>query len=89
MLDGMSKPSSPVSTRMLFGRNVRAIRRLRELSQEALAAQADIYRSHITLIERGEINVSIDTMERIAHALNMEVRELLDPALMPEHLSQR
>ena len=39
------------------------------------------------MIERGEINGSIDTMERIAHALNLEVRDLLNPALMPEHLS--
>lgn len=81
------KSSPPASTRELFGKNVRILRRLREISQESLAEQAGIYRSHITLIERGEINVSIDTMERIAHALGLEVRDLLDPEFSLDKLT--
>lgn len=81
-----SRSKTKVSTRALFGRNVRTIRRLRELSQEELADRAGVYRSHITLIERGEINFTIDTMEAIAHAMDLEVRDLLDPALELEHL---
>ena len=80
-----SKSSKP-STRELFGRNVRTLRRLRDMSQEALAEAANIYRSHVTLIERGEINYTVDTMEQIAHAMDMEVRDLLDPALELQHL---
>jgi len=38
------------------------------------------------LIERGEINYTIDTMEQIAHAMGLEVRDLLDPALELKHL---
>ena len=92
MLLAMAKTSSKtssrskLSTRELFGRNVRTLRRLREMSQEELADRADIYRSHVTLIERGEINFTIDTMEAIAHAFALEVRDLLDPALGLEHL---
>jgi transcriptional regulator with XRE-family HTH domain len=88
MLLRMAKePSSPkISTRELFGRNVRTIRRLRDISQEDLAERAGIYRSHVTLIERGEINFTIDTMEQIAHAMDLEVRDLLDTALGLEHL---
>ena len=67
-----------LTTRELFGKNVRTLRRLREISQEALAESAGIYRSHVTLIERGEINFSVDTMERVAHAMDLEVRDLLD-----------
>jgi len=78
-------PRKP-TTRELFGRNVRTVRRLRDMSQEALADLAGIYRSHITLIERGEINYTVDTMEQLAHALDFEVRDLLDPALGLEHL---
>jgi transcriptional regulator with XRE-family HTH domain len=88
MLLLMTKASSPPppTTRALFGRNVRTIRRLRDMSQEELADRAGIYRSHITLIERGEINFTVDTMEQIAHAMELEVRDLLDTDLGMEHL---
>jgi len=88
MLLAMAKASSrtKLSTRALFGRNVRTLRRLREMSQEDLAELAGIYRSHVTLIERGEINFTVDTMEAIAHAMGLEVMDLLDPALELEHL---
>ena len=86
MAKASTRSKSKVSTRDLFGRNVRTIRRLREISQEELADRAGIYRSHITLIERGEINFTIDTMEAIAHAMDLEVRDLLDPSLELEHL---
>jgi transcriptional regulator with XRE-family HTH domain len=75
-----------LTTRTLFGKNVRTLRRLRDMSQEVLAERAGIYRSHVTLIERGEINFTVDTMEQIAHAMDLEVRDLLDPALELEHL---
>ncbi len=90
MLSIMTKASKlkTLSTRELFGSNVRIVRRLRDLSQEELAESAGIYRSHITLIERGEINFSVDTMERVAKALALEVRDLLDPQLVLESLSQ-
>lgn len=81
----MAKAPKPPSTRVLFGRNVRLVRRVREISQEELAARADIYRSHIALIEKGEINFSVDTMEKVAHALDMEVHDLLDPRITLEN----
>jgi transcriptional regulator with XRE-family HTH domain len=88
MLCPMAKASKPLklTTRELFGRNVRTLRRLRDMSQEVLADLAGIYRSHVTLIERGEINFTVDVMEKIAHAMGLEVRDLLDPALELEHL---
>jgi len=90
MLSIMAKASKlkTLSTRELFGSNVRIVRRLRDLSQEELAESAGIYRSHITLIERGEINFSVDTMERVAKALTLEVRDLLDPQLVLDSLRQ-
>jgi transcriptional regulator with XRE-family HTH domain len=90
MLSLMVKASKlkALSTRELFGSNVRIVRRLRDLSQEELAESAGIYRSHVTLIERGEINFSVDTMERVANALALEVRDLLDPQLVLESLRQ-
>lgn len=86
MLVPMARASKFIPTRTVFGRNVRLVRRLKEMSQEALAEQADIYRSHVTLIERGQINVSIDTMEKVAHALGLTVRDLLEPKIDLEHM---
>jgi transcriptional regulator with XRE-family HTH domain len=77
----MTKASKKtITAREIFARNVRAVRRLRELSQEGLATEAGVSRSHVTMIEAAQINFSIDTMEQIAHALGLEVRDLLDPS---------
>ena len=49
------------------------------LSQEALAEQADLHRTYIGQVERGERNISIDNMERLAGAVGMELWEMLKP----------
>jgi len=56
------------------------MRKLREqngLSQEVLAEMADLHRTYIGSVERGERNVSIDNMERIATALGVALRDML------------
>jgi transcriptional regulator with XRE-family HTH domain len=65
------------SARLHFAANLRATRKERGLSQEALAAIADLHRTYVGAIERGERNVSIDNMERLAMALRVDVTELL------------
>ncbi|MCW3019652.1 MAG: transcriptional regulator [Solirubrobacterales bacterium] len=60
-----------------------AIRRLREESghsQEAFAATAGLDRSYYGAIERGEFNVTIDTLVKIASALDVAASELLQRA---------
>lgn len=52
-----------------FGQQVRAIRKGQGLSQEQLAHLADLDRSYMGGIERGERNVSLDNIHRIARAL--------------------
>jgi transcriptional regulator with XRE-family HTH domain len=47
------------------------------LSQEALADLAGLHRTYIGSIERGERNISIDNIERLANALDCKVTELL------------
>lgn len=63
--------------RSRFAANVRLHRLEQGMSQEALAEAADLHRTYVGSIERGERNVSIDNMERIAHALNLDVVDLL------------
>ncbi len=61
----------------LLGAVVRARRKALQMSQEALADCAGIDRSHMGKIERGERNVSIMNLERIATAVDCKVSELL------------
>jgi transcriptional regulator with XRE-family HTH domain len=49
------------------------------LSQEALADKAEIHRTYVGSVERGERNVSLDNICRLAWALEVDVRELLKP----------
>lgn len=59
-----------------FGARVRDIRRKKELSQEALALLCDLDRTYIGGVERGERNISIINIYKIADALGVEVQEL-------------
>lgn len=74
-------PAPPDEDRLLrlFANNVRAVRLLRALSQEALADLCDLDRTYISSIERQRRNVSIRNIQRIADALDIDVRVLFDP----------
>ena len=61
-----------------FGGNVRGKREARNLSQESLAEQADLDRTYIGGIERGERNPTILSALRIAKALKTSVAELCE-----------
>jgi transcriptional regulator with XRE-family HTH domain len=61
-----------------FGARIRAVRRVRKLSQEALAQQAGLDRTYIGGIERGERNVSLRNIKRLADALQVDPRELFE-----------
>ena len=70
----------PASTRLLFAANLREHRRKKKLSQEELADLSGLHRTYVGSVERGERNVSIDNMERLARALGLEVIDLLRPS---------
>lgn len=59
-----------------FGKNLRKLRKDRDLSQEALANDADIPINQVGRIERGEINTTISTSNAIAKALGISLAEL-------------
>jgi transcriptional regulator with XRE-family HTH domain len=60
------------------GFNIRRIREEGGLSQEELGAVAGLHRAYIGQIERGEKNVGLKNLERIANALNVNIRVLVD-----------
>lgn len=58
--------------------NIRRLRTTSGLSQEKLAAECGLHRTYIGAVERGERNVTLRTLERIATALRVDPRLLLE-----------
>lgn len=61
----------------IFGERVRSLRTVRGWSQERLALEADLDRSYIGGVERGERNVSLLNIAKIADAMEISVSELM------------
>ena len=66
-----------------FGEKLKAARSAKGLSQEQLADLAGIHRTHVSLIERSRRSVRLETLERLAKALNVQPAELM-PSLPRE-----
>ena len=60
----------------VFGKNVRKYREKKKLTQERLAELCDLHRTYIGGIERGERNVSLENIQKIAEALGVKIKEL-------------
>ena len=67
------------SARHRLAQRLRSERLARQLSQEQLAALAGVHRTYVGSIERAERNVSIDSVERLADALGVDISVLLSP----------
>lgn len=68
-----------VKTKFLtgFGQNIQEARRKQNISQEKLAHKAEIERSYMGRIERGESNPPIYTVYKILEALGIQATDLL------------
>lgn len=64
----------------LVGDNLRAHRRALGLSQEAFAEVLGVHRTYMGGLERGERNLTLRSLERIAHTLKLDPRDLLEGA---------
>lgn len=73
----MVAASKSLRLRFLFANRVREERKRQGLSQEQLAEKTGLHRTYIGSVERGERNVSIDNVERIAKALGARPADLL------------
>ena len=66
------------SIRVLFGRRVRQLRDGQELTQEKLAFRSEMDRSYVGQVERGEVNISIDNIGKLARGLRVPAVRLFD-----------
>lgn len=60
-----------------FGNKVRELRKQKKFSQEELAHKTGLHRTYISDIERGNRNVSLENIKKIANALNVRMDFLL------------
>jgi len=60
-----------------FGKRVRELREEREFSQEDLAFEAGLHRTHISLIETAKRSVRIETIEALAKAFEVQPSDLM------------
>lgn len=60
-----------------FGQSVQQHRKALGLSQEQLADKAGVHRTYIGMIERAEKNITLCNMDKIAKALELDIKDLL------------
>lgn len=62
-----------------IARKLRLLRTERRLSQEKMAELANFHRTYVSQLERCVTNISVDGLERLAMALEVDVSVLLEP----------
>jgi transcriptional regulator with XRE-family HTH domain len=67
--------ATSINTR--FGANLRKIRLEKGISQESLAELAGLHRTYVSSVERGERNVTLQTVEKLAKALCVSLSKLM------------
>lgn len=65
-------------SRLLIGKRIRSLRKIRDLSLEQLAEKADISSKYLGEIERGRSNLTIDIMEKLSVALEVNLVDLFE-----------
>lgn len=53
------------------------MRHAKQVSQEELASRAGLHRTYVSSVERGERNISLVNIERLALALGMKIQEIM------------
>ena len=61
---------------LILGQTIRSLRKKKNISQDVLSGLAGIARTHLTMIENGTIHANIETIWKIAYALDLRPSEL-------------
>jgi hypothetical protein len=62
-----------MTMRKIVGDNIRAFRKEKNISQEVLAFKTTLHENYISLVERGQANISIDALEKISKVLKIPI----------------
>jgi transcriptional regulator with XRE-family HTH domain len=63
--------------RKLFGQNLRKIRVAQKISQEELAFRCGLHRTYVSSVERGERNISLENIQKLAEGLEVSMKDLI------------
>lgn len=77
MPSSAAKPPSKEKAQVVFGATVRAFREQRRITQEVLADLAELHTNYVSSVERGERNISLNNITKLAFALQVPVSELM------------
>ncbi|MDR0577997.1 MAG: helix-turn-helix transcriptional regulator [Candidatus Accumulibacter sp.] len=80
----MSNPTQKRDAVCLFAANMRRLRKASALTQEQVAERADLHPNYISSVERGERNISLRNIERIACALDVSMADLVTAPKLPD-----
>ena len=76
----MRNPTQKCGAQQLFATNMRRIRHEKKLTQEKVAEVADLHPNYVSSVERGERNISICNIAKIALALGVGMEVLVTAA---------
>lgn len=68
----------------LLGKKIQTIREKRDLTQEKLEEKTGINAKYISALERGQINLTVNTLEKLSKGLDIELYELFIFSVKPE-----
>jgi transcriptional regulator with XRE-family HTH domain len=77
-MEATSRRQQKGDPRIQFGRQIATLRRVAGLSQEALAFESGLARSYLGGVERGQRNISLLNICRLARALQVRPSRLLE-----------
>ena len=70
----------------MVGEQIRKLRKKKGLTQEGLGWKADLHYTYIGAVERGEKNCSLDSLNKIAKALDVRIHDLLNISLRTDEV---
>lgn len=79
----MPIPIKKLDVQVRFAANMRRLRKAKKLTQERVAELAELHPNYISSVERGERNISLRNIERIAIALGVPMADLLSDEVIP------
>ena len=65
------------NVKVLFGKQLRKVRMAKGISQEELAFRSGLHRTYVSSVERGERNISIINIQKLAEALGVDISNLM------------